>query len=56
MLFRSEIVDDGTGAAAPPGNGLSGLRERAAAAGGVVDAGPLEPTGWRLRVSLSGSA
>jgi two-component system sensor histidine kinase DesK len=51
-----EIVDDGVGVAAPPGNGLSGLRERAAAAGGVVDAGLLEPTGWRLRVSLSGSA
>jgi two-component system, NarL family, sensor histidine kinase DesK len=51
-----EIVDDGVGVAAPPGNGLSGLRERAAAVGGVVDAGPLEPHGWRLRVSLSGSA
>jgi len=48
-----EIVDDGEGLAAPPGNGLSGLRERVAAAGGVVDAGPLEPRGWRLRVSLS---
>ena len=52
-----EIVDDGVGAAAaPPGNGLSGLRERAAAAGGVVDAGPLQPRGWRLRVSLAASA
>jgi two-component system, NarL family, sensor histidine kinase DesK len=48
-----EIVDDGVGLAAPPGNGLSGLRERVAAAGGVVDAGPLQPRGWRLRVSLS---
>jgi two-component system sensor histidine kinase DesK len=49
-----EIVDDGVGAAAaPPGNGLSGLRERAAAVGGVVDAGPLQPRGWRLRVWLS---
>ncbi len=35
-----------------PGSGLSGLRERVAAAGGVVDAGPLQPNGWRLRVSL----
>ncbi len=53
-----EIVDDGVGGTAsgnagPPGNGLKGLRERVAAAGGVVDAGPLEPRGWRLRVSLS---
>jgi two-component system, NarL family, sensor histidine kinase DesK len=47
-----EIVDDGIGGTAPPGNGLSGLRERAAAAGAVVDAGPLPPRGWRLRVSL----
>ena len=55
-----EIVDDGVGATvrgtgASPGNGLKGLRERVAAAGGVVDAGPLEPRGWRLRVSLSPS-
>jgi two-component system sensor histidine kinase DesK len=47
-----EIVDDGAGGAGPPGNGLSGLRERVAAAGGVVDAGPQQPEGWRLRVSL----
>jgi two-component system, NarL family, sensor histidine kinase DesK len=51
-----EIIDDGHGSAAlpgsatPPGNGLSGLRERAAAAGGGVDAGPAQPAGWRLRV------
>jgi len=48
-----EIVDDGVGGAAPPGNGLSGLRERVAAAGGVVDAGPLQPRGWRLQVRLA---
>jgi two-component system, NarL family, sensor histidine kinase DesK len=45
-----EIIDDGQGSADGPGNGLSGLRERAAAAGGGVDAGPVQPTGWRLRV------
>jgi two-component system, NarL family, sensor histidine kinase DesK len=45
-----EIIDDGQGSAAPPGNGLRGLRERAAAAGGGVDAGPVQPAGWRLRV------
>jgi two-component system, NarL family, sensor histidine kinase DesK len=53
-----EITDDGVGGTAPPsgarpGNGLPGLRERVAAAGGVVDAGPLEPKGWRLRVRLA---
>jgi two-component system, NarL family, sensor histidine kinase DesK len=48
-----EIVDDGVGGSAAPGNGLSGLRERVAAAGGVVEAGPVQPKGWRLRVSLS---
>jgi len=45
-----EVIDDGHGSAAPAGNGLSGLRERAAAAGGGVDAGPVLPAGWRLRV------
>lgn len=48
-----EIVDDGVGGPELPGNGISGLRERVAAAGGVLDAGPLQPNGWRLRVTLS---
>jgi two-component system sensor histidine kinase DesK len=48
-----EIVDDGVGGTAPAGNGLTGLRERVAAAGGLIDAGPLPPKGWRLQVSLS---
>lgn len=57
-----EIVDDGVGEDGAsngnggPGNGLRGLRERVAAAGGVVDAGPLQPRGWRLRVSLTSEA
>jgi two-component system, NarL family, sensor histidine kinase DesK len=51
-----EIVDDGVGGAVTTGNGLSGLRERAAEAGGVVEAGPLYPQGWRLRVVLSPGA
>jgi two-component system sensor histidine kinase DesK len=49
-----EIVDDGVGVPSDPGNGLAGLRERVAAVGGTVDAGPLQPRGWRLRVSLAG--
>ena len=50
-----EIVDDGVGSAPAmtPGSGLCGLRERVAAAGGVVEAGPVQPRGWRLRVSLA---
>ncbi len=51
-----EIVDDGVGGNGASGNGLAGLRERVAAAGGVVDAGPAEPKGWRLRVSLAPEA
>jgi two-component system sensor histidine kinase DesK len=47
-----EITDDGVGGATVPGNGLNGLRERVTAAGGVVEAGPLQPRGWRLRVRL----
>ena len=35
-----EVVDDGVGGDGTPGNGLSGLRDRVLAAGGVVYAGP----------------
>jgi two-component system sensor histidine kinase DesK len=54
-----EVVDDGVGgeiASYARGNGLSGLRDRVAAAGGIVDAGPGQPKGWRLRVSLAPQA
>lgn len=47
-----EVRDDGVGSPSPDGNGLSGLRERVAAAGGRVEAGPVRPRGWHLRVSL----
>jgi two-component system sensor histidine kinase DesK len=50
-----EIRDDGVGGPAGSGNGLAGLCERAAAAGGTVDAGPLDPGGWRLRVLVNGT-
>lgn len=56
-----EIVDDGVGCERPGGdgqngrsggNGLRGLRERVAALGGLLEAGPAEPNGWRLAVRL----
>ena len=54
---RVEVSDDGFGS--PPihdevaaGSGLSGLSERVAASGGVIEAGPLPGGGFRLRVSL----
>lgn len=48
------IVDDGLGAnrAGPVGSGLAGLRKRVAAAGGTVDAGAVQPQGWRLQVTV----
>jgi two-component system sensor histidine kinase DesK len=47
-----EIRDDGVGAPAASGSGLTGLRERVTAAGGTVEAGPASPRGWCLRVTL----
>ncbi|CCH89620.1 Two component integral membrane sensor signal transduction histidine kinase [Modestobacter italicus] len=52
-----EVEDDG--GAAPPaldgtgsGSGLRGMRERAAAAGGSLEAGPRPGGGWRVAASL----
>jgi two-component system sensor histidine kinase DesK len=50
-----EIVDDGTGGAAACGNGLTGLRDRVADLGGAIEAGRIEPRGWRLAVNLPGA-
>ncbi|MCK2214082.1 histidine kinase [Actinomadura sp. ATCC 31491] len=50
-----DVTDDGRGrgAALPSGgNGLIGIRERAAACGGSADAGPMPGGGFRVRVRL----
>jgi signal transduction histidine kinase len=50
-----EIADDGRrngAAAARPGHGVAGMRERAAAYGGTVDAGPVATGGWRVHTRL----
>ena len=51
-----EVVDDGRASAGQPGgapgNGLRGMRERAAALGGTLDAAPAESGGWRVWARL----
>jgi signal transduction histidine kinase len=55
-----EVTDTGQGTAriapraslAGSGRGLSGMRERAAAYGGRLDAGPRPHGGWRVHLSL----
>ena len=52
-----EVVNDGAGTAGAlaghgTGNGLRGLRERAASCGGTVQAGPAPDGGWRLAARL----
>ena len=51
-----EVQDDGSGAesAAPPGagQGVRGMRERAQAAGGTLEAGPQAGGGWRVVATL----
>jgi two-component system sensor histidine kinase DesK len=51
-----EIADNGIGGVVSCGNGLNGLRDRVAAAGGTLEAGPIKPRGWRVRVSLDTSS
>lgn len=53
-LLTIEVTDDGHGTVGPPavGNGITGMRERAALVGGSVDAGPVEGGGFRVRVRL----
>jgi signal transduction histidine kinase len=62
--LRVEVTDTGTGGKAPNGDGspagsasagtasgghgIRGMRERAAAAGGTIEIGPMEPCGFRV--------
>jgi len=50
-----EVVDDGGPALTPArngGHGLTGMRERAGAYGGAVEAGPQRHGGWRVRARI----
>jgi signal transduction histidine kinase len=52
--LRVEVVDDGEGAGGPggSGNGVRGMRERAAALSGTLESGPADPRGWRVLARL----
>jgi signal transduction histidine kinase len=52
--LRVEVRDDGVGVGAPggSGNGLRGMRERAAALQGTLESGPADPRGWRVLARL----
>ncbi|MER5964862.1 histidine kinase [Streptomyces sp. NPDC002057] len=53
---RAEITDTGPAASPPPpsgqGQGLTGMRERAALYDGTLDTGPLPTGGWLVRLRL----
>ena len=49
---RVEVVDDGLGGGAEAGNGIRGMRERAAALGGTVEAGSGPGGGFRVAADL----
>lgn len=47
-----EVTDDGVGGPVGPGNGIVGMRERATALGGTVEAGPCPGGGFRVAAHL----
>jgi signal transduction histidine kinase len=47
-----EVADDGIGGPVDAGNGIAGMRERAAALGGTVEAGPNPGGGFRVAAHL----
>lgn len=53
-ILTLSIRDDGCGAPSQPGTrrGLAGMKERAAALGGTLEAGPVESGGFRVMLSL----
>jgi signal transduction histidine kinase len=55
-VLAVEVIDDGQGSAngsgTGAGHGLRGMAERVLALGGELDAGPVEPHGWRVFAEL----
>jgi signal transduction histidine kinase len=49
-----EVSDDGIGGAPVDGNGITGMRERAASVGGTVSVGPAPGGGFRVVADLPG--
>ncbi len=47
-----EVLDDGVGGSPAPGNGIVGMRERATAIGGSLDAAPRRGGGFRVAAHL----
>jgi signal transduction histidine kinase len=47
-----EVTDDGVGGDAPEGKGISGMRERAVAVGGTLEAASLDGGGFRVAARL----
>jgi signal transduction histidine kinase len=55
QAVRVEVRDNGSGAGTPApgdGHGLTGMRERVAALGGSLDAGPAANGGWLVRARI----